>query len=106
MRHSRWAAIGVRIQRKGFPMGGTNWLSLWLLLGVLIASRSAPADEKALPAFDRSLVVSGQGYFPVALGLLDGRIAVVLRGGAGHLGLAGRLDIVFSPDEGKTWTKP
>jgi hypothetical protein len=51
-------------------------------------------------------VVKGQGYFPVALRLHDGRIAVVLRGGAGHLGLQGRLDMVFSADEGKTWTKP
>jgi hypothetical protein len=42
----------------------------------------------------------------VALRLQDGRIAVVLRGGAGHLGIKGRLDMVFSPDEGKTWTKP
>jgi hypothetical protein len=38
--------------------------------------------------------------------LQDGRIAVVLRGGAPHLGIQGRLDMVFSADEGKTWTKP
>jgi hypothetical protein len=31
---------------------------------------------------------------------------VVLRGGAPHLGIQGRLDIVFSSDEGKTWTTP
>jgi murein DD-endopeptidase MepM/ murein hydrolase activator NlpD len=55
---------------------------------------------------ERSLVVGGQGYFPVALRLKDGRIAVVLRGGAGHLGLAGRLDMVFSADEGRTWSQP
>ena len=54
----------------------------------------------------RSLVVSGQGYFPVALRLKDDRIAVVLRGGAGHLEIEGRLDMVFSSDEGKTWTEP
>ena len=54
----------------------------------------------------RSLVVSGQGYFPVALRLQDGRIAVVLRGGAGHLGIKGRLDMVFSSDDGETWTSP
>jgi hypothetical protein len=41
------------------------------------------ADEKEgpPPSLERSLVVSGQGYFPVALRLKDGRIAVVLRGG-------------------------
>jgi hypothetical protein len=67
-----------------------------------------PRDERAPPPPSprRSLVVSGQGYFPVALRLHDGRIAVVLRGGAGHLGLQGRLDMVFSADEGATWTKP
>ena len=44
--------------------------------------------------------------FPFALRLRDGRIAVVLRGGADHVGIKGRLDIVFSADEGKTWTPP
>jgi hypothetical protein len=57
-------------------------------------------------AVERSLVVSGQGYFPVALRLHDGRIAVVLRGGDAHVGIKGRLDIVFSSDEGNSWTKP
>jgi hypothetical protein len=58
------------------------------------------------PPLKRSLVVSGQGYFPVALRLKDGRIAVALRGGAPHVGIKGRLDMVFSADEGKSWTKP
>ncbi len=47
-----------------------------------------------------------RGYFPWALKLKDGRIAVVLRGGAAHVGIKGRLDVVFSSDDGKTWTKP
>lgn len=65
------------------------------------------ADDAPQPkGLKRSLVVSGQGYFPVALRLKDDRIAVVLRGGAGHLGINGRLDIVFSADEGQTWSKP
>jgi hypothetical protein len=38
--------------------------------------------------------------------LSDGRLAVVMRGGAPHLGLAGRLDIVFSSDHGETWSTP
>src|SRR4051794_35153671 len=53
-----------------------------------------------------SLVVKGQGYFPVAQRLRDGRIAAVLRGGAPHLGIGGRLDVVFSSDDGRTWTTP
>lgn len=59
----------------------------------------------ALPV-ERVLAVSGQGYFPVALRLRDGRIAVVHRAGGGHLTIHGRLDMIFSSDEGKTWTKP
>lgn len=76
----------------------------WVLaVGALFAH----ADEPRRPALiSRSLIVSGQGYFPVALRLKDGRIAVVLHSGAPHLSVHGRLDIVFSSDEGKTWSKP
>src|SRR5881275_2248331 len=78
-----------------------------LLMGVPVAARPSPdGGEPKPPGLERSLVVQGQGYFPVALRLRDGRIAVVLRGGAGHLGIRGRLDMVFSADEGKTWTRP
>lgn len=77
----------------------------FLLLGLLCAVSTARADDAKVKA-DRSLVVAGQGYFPVALRLKDGRIAVVLRGGGPHLSINGRLDMVFSSDEGKTWSKP
>ena len=79
------------------------------VLSILLLAKYALCAEEVPPVQDglvRSLVVSGQGYFPVAIRLQDKRIAVVLRGGAGHLGIGGRLDIVFSDDEGKTWTKP
>ena len=66
----------------------------------------AIAGEASPPGAEQRLVVSGQGFFPVALRLQDKRIAVVLRGGADHVGIKGRLDIVFSADEGKTWTRP
>ena len=71
----------------------------------LIVLLSLIASTHADVAVEQSLVVSGQGYFPVALRLKDGRIGVVLRGGAPHLGIGGRLDVVFSSDDGKTWTK-
>lgn len=74
-----------------------------LLLAVIYTSRAPGADP---PARERSAVVTGQGYFPVACKLQDGRIAVVLRGGAPHLGIMGRLDIVYSDDQGKSWTRP
>ncbi len=82
-------------------------LACTLLAGALVTARARPDEPERLPpSLERSLVVSGQGYFPVALRLQDGRIAVVLRGGAGHLGIQGRLDMVFSSDEGKNWTPP
>lgn len=81
--------------------------SCTILASMTLALGSRADDQESLPpSLERSLVVSGQGYFPVALRLQDGRIGVVLRGGAGHLGIKGRLDMVFSSDEGKTWSKP
>jgi len=86
-----------------------------LLLAVLtafpllaFAQTNAPAPSGDAPTIpvERHAAITGQGYFPVAIRLHDGRIAVVMRGGAGHLGLAGRLDMIFSSDEGKTWSKP
>lgn len=71
-----------------------------------LAALAADGAPPLAAGLERNLVVGGQGYFPVAIRLRDKRIAVVLRGGAPHLGIAGRLDMVFSSDEGKTWTSP
>lgn len=81
---------------------------LSLVLFVLASSATCWGEEPpAKPnGLTRSLVVAKQGYFPVAIRMQDGRIAVVLRGGAGHLGIKGRLDMVFSSDDGRTWTPP
>ena len=51
-------------------------------------------------------VVDGAGYFPVLIKLYDGHLAAVLRGGAPHIGRAGRLDWIPSRDQGRTWTQP
>ena len=51
-------------------------------------------------------VVDGGGYFPVLIQLRKGTLAAVLRGGAPHIGRAGRLDWITSRDQGRTWTKP
>src|SRR5437867_645269 len=62
-------------------------LTLLLLVCAPLVARPGPeGGERKPPDLERALVVQGQGYFPVALRLRDGRIAVVLRGGAGHLG--------------------
>ena len=82
-------------------------LACTLLAWAVLTPCARPDERESVPpSLDRSLVVSGQGYFPVALRLRDGRIAVVLRGGAGHLGIKGRLDMVFSSDKDKSWTRP
>ena len=69
------------------------------------ATPNPNGQARAIPV-ERVLAVSGQGYFPVAMRLRDGRIAVVLRGGGPHLSINGRLDMIFSSEDGKTWTKP
>lgn len=87
--------------------GSSGLLAAALVAGMILAPGTRGDEkERVPPDRKRSLVVSGQGYFPVALRLRDGRIAVVLRGGAPHVGIKGRLDMVFSSDEGKTWTRP
>jgi hypothetical protein len=75
-------------------------------LALLLIPTVTSAQERTLPDTRQRLVVAGQGFFPVARQLHDGRIAVVLRGGADHVGIKGRLDIVFSNDAGRTWAKP
>jgi hypothetical protein len=72
----------------------------------LCATAADPAKAPATLPVERSLVIAGQGFFPVAQRLKDGRIAVVFRGPGNHLGLDGRLDMAFSSDDGATWTKP
>lgn len=77
-----------------------------LLFFSLCINRTTQSAAPDIGVIQHSLAATGQGYFPVALRLADGRVAIVLRGGASHLGIKGRLDIVFSADEGKTWSKP
>jgi hypothetical protein len=81
-------------------------LTAFPLLAFAQTNVPAPSGDAPTIPVERHAAITGQGYFPVAIRLHDGRIAVVMRGGAGHLGLAGRLDMIFSSDEGKTWSKP
>ena len=67
---------------------------------------SSPVDVRELEGTAVADVVRGQGYFPVIAGLGGDECVVVLRGGAGHLGLGGRLDAVRSIDGGLTWEDP
>ncbi len=68
----------------------------------LISQVAAPIDLGAHPEVRSSMVAEGQGHFPVIDLAPDGRAVVVLRGGGGHLGIGGRLDLFFSND-GLLW---
>ena len=63
-------------------------------------------DIRKLPGTTVNNVVQGQGYFPVITHLGGDDCLVVLRGGAGHMGLTGRLDAVRSTDGGRYWQAP
>lgn len=81
------------------------------LLSLILYSASAcglalAAGPHQLGNQSRVTVVSGGGYFPVLIRLHDGELMAVLRGGAPHVGVKGRLDIVTSKDDGKTWSAP
>src|SRR5437764_1333477 len=80
-------------------------MARYIALILLLMASGAVAEPSPVQS-QRGLVVAGQGYFPVALRLKDQRIAVVLRGGGPHLSIKGRIDLVYSSDEGKTWSKP
>ncbi|MFH1738702.1 MAG: sialidase family protein [bacterium] len=75
---------------------------LTLALTVFIAQSQNVVDLTQAPGVRTAIVVHGQGYFPVLDRTPDGELVVVLRGGGGHLGIGGRLDLLFSRD-GLTW---
>lgn len=63
-------------------------------------------DVAALEGSERVTVIEGQGYFPVLAQTPVGDLLVVLRGGAPHVGLGGRLDALWSTDGARTWSSP
>ncbi len=84
------------MQRKLFFFSTLGFLVMSLSVGLFVRAGKV-----------ETIVVSEDaGYFPVAIRLASGEILVVLRGGAPHIGRAGRLDMTISKDGGKTWLKP
>src|SRR5438876_579648 len=68
---------------------------------------NAAADiPRKLETAERIVAVRGGGYFPVLIRLASGKLAAVVRGGAPHVGVGGRLDLITSGDGGKSWSAP
>ena len=69
----------------------------------------APArilDIRSLPGTRETIAYQDGGLFPVLALSSDGVAVAALRGGAGHIGREGRMEIVRSLDGGFTWTPP
>lgn len=62
-------------------------------------------DVRALPGASEVIAYKDGGLFPV-LACTGDTVVAVLRGGAGHLGLDGRIEVVRSLDAGHSWTPP
>ena len=65
-------------------------------------------EDKKTPRINVPRVISSVkcGYFPVLVHLGGQKLGAVIRAGAGHVGIRGRLDWISSEDGGKTWSKP
>jgi sialidase-1 len=61
---------------------------------------------RALPSTCETVAYKDGGLFPVLSLTPDGGVMAVLRGGAGHLGLDGRIEVIRSRDMGHTWSPP
>ncbi|MCZ6675743.1 MAG: sialidase family protein [Candidatus Poribacteria bacterium] len=63
-------------------------------------------DLRQLPSAAEVYLCRDAGYFPVLINPRGQEILAVLRAGAGHVGITGRLDAVRSLDGGVTWGSP
>lgn len=63
-------------------------------------------DVRALASTREIVACQGGGLFPVLAVADSGAVIGAVRGGAGHLGLAGRIEVVRSLDAGATWSPP
>ncbi len=61
---------------------------------------------RCLTRSKEALMVRDGGYFPVLAALSSREVVAIVRGGAGHLGIGGRLDLLRSLDGGETWLPP
>ena len=72
-------------------------------------TKTAPdrtVDIRALSSTRETLAYQDGGLFPVMALAPNGAAVAALRGGAGHIGREGRMEVVRSLDGGHTWTPP
>ncbi len=60
-------------------------------------------DLRRLPGSTQLVVARDRGYFPVVLGVGPGEAIAAIRGGAPHIGVEGRLELVRTTDRGNSW---
>ena len=63
-------------------------------------------DIRTLPGTRETTAYQDGGLFPILALAPNGDVVAALRGGAGHLGREGRMEVVRSSDCGLTWTPP
>ena len=63
-------------------------------------------DIRTLPGTRETIAYQDGGLFPVLALAPNGVAVAALRGGAGHIGREGRMEVVRSLDGGLTWTPP
>jgi uncharacterized lipoprotein YddW (UPF0748 family) len=107
--------VGTVELRLQFPTGEKDATKIPVpdLTGAAEPAQPSAADPKPsgeairkLTESERVIATRGEGYFPVMIKLKDGSLGAVIRGGAPHIGIAGRLDFIRSTDGGRTWSKP
>ena len=63
-------------------------------------------DVRSLPGTRETTAYQDGGLFPILALAPNGNVVAALRGGAGHLGRAARMEVVRSSDAGQTWSPP
>ncbi|MGH2560799.1 MAG: sialidase family protein [Thermomicrobiales bacterium] len=65
---------------------------------------SASLDVRSLAGAREVVAYADGGQFPVLITAPGDTLVATLRGGAGHIGLGGRIEVIRSLDAGRTWS--